>query len=69
MTTDGDNVQHLEECPGCMICERLLEFYMTCDGCGSWGNKESAGFEMVQRNGVDMFYCWSCRSANTQEGE
>lgn len=68
MTIDGDNIQHLEECPGCMECDRLLEFYMACDSCGSWGNKESDGFEMVQRNGMDLFFCQSCAAHEVDNG-
>ena len=67
MDTPNENIKHLEECPGCHECDYLLEFYMSCDKCGSWGHTDSDGFEMVENEiGTIQFLCHNCSS---QEGE
>lgn len=44
-----DAIEHLENCQkdGCCLCNHLLEFYMTCDECGSWGHQDSYGWATV----------------------
>ena len=57
-TVDGRNIQHLEECPGCPECTRLLDFYMACDGCGAWGNQEAGAWHLHDEN----IYCERCNA-------
>ena len=40
-TTDGRNIQHLLDCPGCGECDHLLEFYGSCDRCLEIGHKST----------------------------
>ena len=56
--SSSDCIEHLSTCSGCKICEELLEFYMACDMCGSWGSKESNGWNMID----NKFYCDYCYS-------
>ena len=41
LSLDQENIRHLEECPGCDHCTGLTEFYLACDRCGTWGNKDA----------------------------
>lgn len=66
----NQDVKHLEECHGCAECDDLLQWYMACDGCGSWGSKESDGFELVFVDKViPQFLCKSCAAHEGKEGE
>lgn len=66
-TADSANIRHLEECPGCPECDSLLEFYMACDGCGSWGHKSSDGFTLYEdESNKILFLCDHCYA---QKGE
>lgn len=40
-TTDGENLRHLSDCPGCSQCQALLEWYASCDKCGAWCHKST----------------------------
>lgn len=63
-TSDSENCAHLTNCPGCDKCEALLEHYMACDECGSWGNKEANGWKKTSEN---QFVCESCAAIQAQK--
>lgn len=58
MSVDGENIKHLEECPGCPECDYLLEFYETCDECGCFGHVDAMKGYEKDRNVVVL--CSDC---------
>ncbi len=56
--TDGNNIKHLEECPGCSLCDYLIEFYQSCDNCGTWGHKDVIGGAV--KDGQACVLCSEC---------
>ena len=42
---------HLNSCTkdDCIDCDQYLEFCMTCDCCGMWGQKDSGGWFIGER--------------------
>jgi len=64
-TVDTINTRHLTECEGCGECDHLMNLYMACDGCGTWGNKEHGEWHLLP-NGET--HCCSCHeSARLQQ--
>lgn len=56
---DGlENPDHLKECDGCSRCDYLIDgFYMSCDGCGHWGQQDSDGWNIIE----GLVYCLNCK--------
>jgi hypothetical protein len=52
----SEAIEHLNICPGCEICEMLVEDFMACDSCGSWGEKDSSGWDVIEGRP----YCIAC---------
>ena len=57
--SDSENIHHLTECPGCSLCDYLMEMYEACELCGAWGHK-SCAVVVPDDNGVDVPVCYQC---------
>jgi len=66
-STDGINIDHLINCPGCSECDILLSMYESCEFCGDWGhNTVMAVFE--DENGEMVPFCDRCESFVVEMG-
>ena len=68
-TTDTDNIRHLQQCPGCPECDRLMEFYATCDHCHEWGHKSTMTAIVELKTNEMIALCENCkpRKAHTND--
>jgi hypothetical protein len=58
-TPEGfDELHHLNTCPGCWVCNHLIEFYETCDQCGRFAHMTT--ITCVVTDGIAFSRCTSC---------
>lgn len=56
--SEAENMLHLQQCPGCDLCDALVQFYESCDNCGAWGNMDA--MQGVVNEGTATVLCATC---------